>query len=88
MNLEIVASRIDMIEIEIPWMAIFTDSMKVTVSGVDISLMAKPDLGPSKSTRSSDLKFQDLRKLKKEALMHTEASYFNPGKQVLFDNPG
>lgn len=84
LNFEIVASRIDMIEIEIPWMTIFTDNMKINISGVDISIIAKPDQGATKAGLSKDFKIQDMNRLKREALIQTEANYLRAEKQVTY----
>lgn len=40
-DMEVVYSRIEAIQIDIPWMAIFSESMRVRVRGLEIHLSKK-----------------------------------------------
>ena len=78
-DLEIISSRIERIEIEIPWMTMFSDNMKIKIKGVEISVISKPqaNLGHDRT-----FKTQEMGKLKSEALKHTEETYLKKSKQV------
>lgn len=78
-DLEIISSRVDRIDIEIPWMTMFSDNMKVKIKGVEISVISKPQ---SSQSHERSFKRQEMGKLKSEALKHTEESYLKKNSQV------
>lgn len=78
-DLEIISSRIERIEIEIPWMTMFSDNMKVKIKGVEISVISKPQ---TSNSHERVFKVQEMGKLKSEALKHTEESYLKKNKHV------
>ena len=77
LDLELISSKIEKIDISIPWLALFNDSMKIKVHGLEIHAVRKQS-----SSSKKQFTIQEMSKLKKEALKQTEAGYFSRDKRV------
>lgn len=69
-DLEVVRSCIDRIDIDVPIMSIFSEPTRVTVKGVRLEVMTKK----SDKKKKRNFKIEEMGELKKVALKQTEAS--------------
>ena len=77
LDLELLSSKIEKIEISIPWLSLFSESMKISVTGLEVHAVRRQS-----SSSKKQFTIQEMSKLKKEALKQTEASYFSRDKRV------
>jgi hypothetical protein len=74
-DLEIVSSNIDSIEIEIPWLSLFSQNVKIIIDGLTITVSkVRPD-----KRRNKEFKMKEMANLKKEALKQSEANHLGKG---------
>ena len=78
LDLELISSRIEKVEVSIPWFTIFSESTKVKIHGIEIHAVRK------QNTKTNILKVnrQEMSKLKREALKQTEANHLSKDKKV------
>ena len=78
LDMEIVRSSIDRIDVEIPWMSMFSEPTRVFIKGVHVEVVGKKN---ELKKKKRNFKIEEMGKLKKEALKQTEANLFSKAKE-------